>query len=88
MTVDMVEMLIESMPNVRKFGNVFTQSGANHHSEGWKSNDMKRLQNRIKEENWDLSVIECPKTEEKEFAKLLTLHWFYLTEGPTSKKTI
>merc|ERR1712029_757076 len=44
------------------------------HSFDRRANDMKRLQQRI--------------SDEKDFNKLLSLHWFYLTEGPSTSNVV
>ena len=51
-------------------------------------NDMKRLQQKIRDEGWQLSLVDSQSThsDEKDFNKLLTLHWFYLTEAPSLNK--
>ena len=86
-TYKMVEILIEMMPNLRKFGdlNSFDSESST------RNQDMKRLVSRIKEEQWDLMLIDSSPENvppcDKDFSKMLSLHWFYLTEAPTNKKS-
>jgi len=50
---------------------------------------MKKLQQKIRDEKWNLSMVDSQSTHserEKNFNKLLTLHWFYLTEFPSLGK--
>ena len=73
-----IDLILDSCPKLEKFGDF--------HSFDCRANDMKRLQQRIREENWHLKIIDSQSTssDEKDFNKLLSLHWFYLTEGPSS----
>ena len=53
------------------------------------STSLKRLLSRVKEEGWDLRLLMSegrPAEEAKEFNKLLSLHWFYLTQAPPPMK--
>lgn len=76
-----VELILEYFPNLQKFGDFRS-------FEFRRPQDMKRIQQRIKDEGWNLSLVESPSThsDEKDFNKLLTLHWFYLTESKSSKE--
>ena len=81
-----VELMLDSLPKLRELGDLS--------SFDIRANDVKRFQSRVKEEEWDLRVIESDSNnmgqggaashsaDEKEFTKSLSLHWFYLTESP------
>ena len=80
-----VDLMLESLPNLRVLGNLSSYD--------IRPNDIKRFQSRVKEEEWDLQIIESDTSmgpgmavnhnaDEKEFTKYLSLHWFYLTESP------
>lgn len=81
-----VELMLDSLPNLRVLGDLS--------SFDMRSTDVKRIQSRVKEEEWDLQIFETDannmgqgmaanqSADEKEFTKSLSLHWFYLTESP------
>ena len=78
----MVELLMENLPSLQKLGD-FSSFDLR------RPNDMKRFHAKIREEKWDIHLLDSPPTSsfgEKDFNKLLTLHWFYLTDGPTNKR--
>lgn len=73
-----VEFVLESLPSLQRFGDL-------HSFDLKRPYDIKRLATRVKDERWDLELIDSPTyniSDEKEFSKLLSLHWFYLTESP------
>lgn len=76
--VDAIEMILQNLQNLRSFGDL-------RHCKLRRPNDIRRLTNMIKDENWNCNLIDSdivyPDCEEKEFPKMLSLHWFYLTEG-------
>ena len=79
-----VEAVLDCFPNLSRFGDLRSFDLR-------RPADMKRLQQHIKENEWNLVMIESsPSTgthsDEKDFNKLLTLHWFYLTESKSSSK--
>ena len=51
-------------------------------------NELKKLQQKIRDEGWQLSLVDSQSahSDEKDFNKLLSLHWFYLTEAPSLNK--
>lgn len=80
-----VDLMLESLPKLRVLGDLS--------SFDMRPSDVKRFQSRVKEEEWDLQIIESETNmgpgmavnhtaDEKEFTKSLSLHWFYLTESP------
>ena len=83
MNSEMAELFMENLPNLKKFGD-FNSFDLR------RPNDMKRFHSKIREEKWDIQLFDSqnPSTSfgEKDFNKLLTLHWFYLTDGPTNKR--
>ena len=83
MNCEMAELFMENLPNLKKFGD-FNSFDLR------RPNDMKRFHSKIREEKWDIQLFDShnPSTSfgEKDFNKLLTLHWFYLTDGPTNKR--
>ena len=78
---EMVEVLMDNLPSLRKLGDFNSFDGLR------RPNDMKRFYAKIREGKWDLQLYDSQSTSayEKDFNKLLTLHWFYLTDGPTNK---
>lgn len=72
-----IDLILDSCPKLEKFGDF--------HSFDRRANDMKRLQQRIRDENWHLKVIDSQSTssDEKDFNKLLSRNyiWFLLTQG-------
>ena len=80
---DTIEIIFDSCPNLRRFGDF-------HSFDLRRPSDMKKLQQKIREEKWKLTLIDSQSThsDEKDFNKLLTLHWFYLTESPSLTKDI
>jgi len=85
MSFRMLDLLVENMPSLRKLGDF---NSIDTDSSG-KTQDMKRLVSKIKTQNWDLMLIDsaqdCANCD-KDFSKMLSLHWFYLTEAPTNQK--
>ena len=83
MNSEMAELFMENLPNLKKFGD-FNSFDLR------RPNDIKRFHSKIREEKWDIQLFDSqnPSTSfgEKDFNKLLTLHWFYLTDGPTNKR--
>jgi len=81
LTREAVENVLEHYPNLQKFGDFRSFDFR-------RPQDMKKLQQKIKDESWNLTCIESvsSNSEEKDFAKLLSLHWFYLTESKSSKE--
>ena len=71
---EMAESIIENLPNIKLFGDF-------HSFELKRPNEMKRIQGRVRDENWDLRLVDSQAmiTDEKDFNKKLSLHWFYLT---------
>ena len=61
-----IDLILDSCPKLEKFGDF--------HSFDRRANDMKRLQQRIRDENWHLKVIDSQSTssDEKDFNKLLS----------------
>jgi hypothetical protein len=80
-TREIAESIIESLPNLKIFGDF-------HSFDLKRPHDMKRIQARVREEDWDLQLIDSQASppDEKDFNKLLNLHWFYLTPGPPPNK--
>ena len=82
MSSEMIELLIENLPNLKKFGDFNTFDIR-------RPNDMKRFYSKIRDERWDIQLFDSQNSSstfgEKDFNKLLTLHWFYLTDGPSNK---
>lgn len=78
---DAVDMILELCPNLQKFGDF-------HSFDIRRPHDMSKLQKRIRDEQWSLTLIDSlsSHSDEKDFGKLLSLHWFYLTESPSSTK--
>ena len=73
---DAVDLIMDSCPKLSKLGDLQDMKKS--------QNDMKRLLQRIRDENWNLKLIDSQQgSDEKDFNKLLTLHWFYLTECPS-----
>ena len=81
LTREAVENILEHYPNLQRFGDFRSFDFR-------RPQDMKKLQQKIKDESWNLTCIESvsSNSEEKDFAKLLSLHWFYLTESKSSKE--
>ena len=82
MSSEMIELLIENLPNLKKFGDFNTFDIR-------RPNDIKRFYSKIRDERWDIQLFDSQNSSstfgEKDFNKLLTLHWFYLTDGPSNK---
>lgn len=78
---DAIEVILDSCPNLQRLGDF-------HSFDMRRPSDVKKLQQRIREEGWKLALIDSQSThsDEKDFNKLLTLHWFYLTEAPSIAK--
>jgi hypothetical protein len=76
-----IDVILDSFPSLQRLGDF-------HSFDLRRPHDMKRLHNRIRDEGWNLTLIDSPTThsDEKDFNKLLSLHWFYLTESPASAK--
>ena len=81
MNSEMVELLMENLPKLQKLGD-FNSFDIR------RPNDMKRFQAKLREEKWDINLFDSQLSSsfEKDFNKLLTLHWFYLTDGPSPNK--
>ena len=71
-----IDLILDSCPKLEKFGDF--------HSFDRRANDMKRLQQRIRDENWHLKVIDSQSTssDEKDFNKLLSRKFtsYFLSE--------
>ena len=78
-----IDVILESCPNLQRFGDF-------HSFDIRRPNDVKKLQQRVRDEAWNLTLIDSQSThsDEKDFNKLLTLHWFYLTESPSLSKEL
>lgn len=81
-----VEILLDTLPNLKVFGDI-------HSFDLVRPSDVKRLLAKIKDEKWDLQLVDSSDSanasgvvNEREFSKLLSLHWFYLTETPANKR--
>ena len=87
MNSEMVELLMENLPSLKKFGD-FNSFDLR------RPNDTKRFYTKIREEKWDIQLFDSQSSihststssGDKDFNKLLTLHWFYLTDGPSNKR--
>jgi len=81
MNKEAVEVILDSCPNLRRLGdfNSFDMR---------RPNELKKLQQKIRDEGWQLSLVDSQSahSDEKDFNKLLSLHWFYLTEAPSLNK--
>ena len=76
-----VDLIMEACPKLTKLGDLQEMKKS--------QNDMKKLLQRIRDENWSLRLIDSQQgSDEKDFNKLLTLHWFYLTESSPSQSCI
>eukprot|EP00096_Caligus_rogercresseyi_P009719 TRINITY_DN3350_c0_g1_i1.p1 TRINITY_DN3350_c0_g1~~TRINITY_DN3350_c0_g1_i1.p1 ORF type:complete len:357 (-),score=135.27 TRINITY_DN3350_c0_g1_i1:91-1161(-) len=74
MNRESLDFLLEGLPRLSTLGNL--------KSFDIKASDISRICGRIKEEDWNLNLIISDShygVDEKEFSKLLSLHWFYLT---------
>jgi hypothetical protein len=83
MSVEMIELLMENLPNLKRFGDFNTFDIR-------RPNDMKRVYAKIEDERWDIKLFDSKNAsstyDEREFNKLLTLHWFYLTPKHLNKR--
>ena len=72
---------MENLPSLQKLGD-FQSFDVR------RPNDMKRFYSKIREGKWNLNLFDSQSSSsfEKDFNKLLTLHWFYLTDGPSHKR--
>ena len=80
---EIVELLLDGLPSLHKLGD-FNSFDLRRPS------DMKRFYSKIREEKWDVHLFDSQPTTssfgEKDFNKMLSLHWFYLTDGPANKR--
>ncbi len=80
-TKDAVDMLLDSLPALQRLGDF-------HSFDVRKPHDLRRFQSKIRDEGWNLTLVDStqPHPDEKDFNRLLSLHWFYLTnENPALK---
>lgn len=92
LSFQMINLLLEHMPSLTKFGDLNSFDTAERTSTSERSQDIKRLASKVKEKEWDLILIDSSQENfascEKDFTKMLSLHWFYLTEAPTNHKNL
>lgn len=89
-----VEAIFDVTPRLRVFGDLRNYD--------LRPADIKRIKQRVKDEGWMLSLLDSesnvpvsptslpPMTDskdEKDFARYLDLHWFYLTEKQETSET-
>ncbi len=81
MNKEAVELLMDSLPNLQRLGDF-------HSFDIRRPHDMRRFMSKIRDESWNLSLIESPPphSDEKDFNRQLSLHWFYLTNENQSLK--
>jgi len=71
-----VDLILDSCPKLSKLGDL-------NSFDLRRQCELKKIWQRIRDENWNLKIIDSHQgSDEKDFNKLLTLHWFYLTEYP------
>jgi len=84
MTMESTLWMLKELPSLRYIGINDLNS-----TDAPKSQEFKKLQTEIKKMNWDIDLVDFGEgvdSEERDFAKLQNLHWFYLT--PNENNTL
>jgi len=83
LTLDSVMWLLDELEAITELGDL-------HSMELAKTNaDVRKLHQEIKKNRWNVSLIDSSQgidTEERDFGKLQSLHWFYLTPSDGYKQ--
>jgi len=81
-TLDMVLWLLDELEMINEFGDLHSMEFAKQQG------DVKKLAGEIKKKDWDVALVDSSQgseLEERDFSKLQTLHWFYLTPSDGHK---
>lgn len=76
LSLDTIMWLLEEMESITELGDLHAMDFAKN------ANDVRKLHQEIKKKEWDVSLVDSSQgidTEERDFGKLQSLHWFYLT---------
>ena len=78
----MVLWLLDELEMINEFGDLHSMEFAKQQG------DVKKLAGEIKKKDWDVALVDSSQgseLEERDFSKLQTLHWFYLTPSDGHK---
>jgi len=77
--------LLEELESLTELGDLHSMDLARNNT-----NDVRKLHQEVKKKEWDISLVDSSQgldTEERDFCKLQSLHWFYLTPSENYKKS-
>eukprot|EP00092_Neocalanus_flemingeri_P017674 GFUD01019118.1.p1 GENE.GFUD01019118.1~~GFUD01019118.1.p1 ORF type:complete len:725 (+),score=167.19 GFUD01019118.1:75-2177(+) len=84
LSLDTIMWLLEEMESITELGDLHAMDFAKN------ANDVRKLHQEIKKKEWDISLVDSSQgidTEERDFGKLQSLHWFYLTPSEGYKQS-
>lgn len=83
LTLDTIMWLLEELESITELGDLHAMDFAKT------SGEVRKLHQEIKKKEWDVSLVDSSQgsdTEERDFGKLQSLHWFYLTPSEGYKQ--
>jgi len=84
LNLDTVLWLLEELESITELGDLHSMELAKN------SADIRKLHQEIKKNKWNISLIDSSQgieTEDRDFGKLQSLHWFYLTPSDGFQKS-
>jgi len=85
LSLDIILWLLEELESITELGDLHAMDFAKN------PNDVRKLHQEIKKREWDVTLIDSSQgidTEERDFGKLQSLHWFYLTPSESYKQNL
>ena len=83
LTLDTIMWLLEELEAITELGDLQSMDFAKA------SGEVRKLHQEVKKKEWDVTLVDSSQgsdTEERDFGKLQSLHWFYLTPSEGYKQ--
>ena len=83
LTLDTIMWLLEELEAITELGDLHSMDFAKA------AGEVRKLHQEVKKKEWDVTLVDSSQgsdTEERDFGKLQSLHWFYLTPSEGYKQ--